>query len=370
MLLPYQQYSVPTNIQAVLNNIRNFAVGQGWTQETWVTDQTWRPDSPYGFQSNSGNGDLLQLSSGGAIIALEHLYEHICMGARSQVAYSSIDTRPCLQNKIYTRGHDGGVDYIFQYRYTQNEWDRNWGWALKPGSMDNQWVFGNSSYIASIVSVDGIYYTMMHFGRFPELWDSSPSGVNGVFTGYLALQNSDGSDYYTAWDNHVIGYPGTPTWGGPMTAHALRYSDTGQTLSQYPFCFQYDGREITGHSTATSYGLYYRPSISNFANQSGYPSIIAGSGGAALGGTGLSYGFKAMLRVQNAFSGRKPMFKLIYFYQRQSDSVWCPLGMTPFWIINFDGFIAAQTFYLGGRQYIVFPLKDFNCNVGIVFRIA
>lgn len=371
MLLNYQEYNNPADIQAVLNNIRTFAVAQGWSQDYWNTDVTWQQTTG-GFAADVGNGNYLQLSSSGfgaqnIIIALQHHRSNVQFGARDTTAYTTQDAKPVFQNMIYDRGH-APTDYCFQSRYANAEWFADWGWSLKEGSMTKQWIFGDGKYIACIVTIDGIYYTMMQFGTYPEFF-GTPTGVNGVMTGYQNLAWV--STYrYTDWTYHT----GATIWGSPMAINPYVYGlSAGGSNYQYSFCFQFDGREITNHGSVNNAGLYMRYSPCNFPlSTDNDPYLKPPAGGYYIASSNFTQqGYRALLNMGIiSFSGRKPMFKVAYAYQRQSDSVWCPLCQSPFWIINFTGYTPAQTFTIGSREYIVFPLKDFNTKFGIVFRVV
>ena len=374
MLLNYQEYNNPADIQEVLNNIRTFAVAQGWVQDYWNTDVTWI-NVTGGFGGDVGNGNYLQLSSSGfgaqnIIVALQHHYSHIQLGARDTTAYTTQDAKPVFQNTIYDRGH-APTDYCFQSRYTFNEWHSDWGWALEEGSMTKQWIFGDGKYIFCIVTIDGIYYTMMQFGTFPEFF-GTPTGTDGVMTGWMSLRQQTGSFRYTDWTYHVP--VAAVTWGSGLNPwHDVYGLSTGGGNYQYSFCFQYDSREITNHSNPGNSGQYLRYSPCNFpAGYSNHPLLNPSGGGYYIGSNNLiQQGFRALLDIGIiSFSGRRPMFKVVYAYQRQSDSVWCPLAKSPFWIINFQGLTPAQEFSIGSRDYIVFPMKDFNAKLGIVFRLT
>lgn len=394
MLLPYQVFNNPANIQAVMNNIRNFAVSAGWTQEDWQTDVTWTPTTG-GWQADVGNGDYLQLQSTlhgsqNYRIALQHHRSHIAVNPRTQNSYSNSDPRPIVQNIAYNRGHltpnaGSANDYVFQSRYAQNEWDTDWGWALKEGSMTKQWVFGNDLYIASVVTVDGIYYTMLHFGTFPgalgtknaHLFNAaSPTGFNGTFSGYQLLSQSLSPDRKTDWDYHV-NQGATVSWAVP---HCGGLGYFGQTTSgqiiQYSLCIYYDGREITYNSSRTEVSNFvvYIPNYFP-SSQTNHPTIrlpnVVHPPQYCMGGTNTQSGYRALLDMGIiSFSGRKPMFKPTFFYQKQSDSLWYPLGKFPYWITNNLGNEPGGEVVIGGKKYITFPCKSFDSKLGYVFRIA
>ncbi len=373
MLLNYQEYNNPADIQAVLNNIRTFAVAQGWVQDYWNTDVTWQPATG-GFGADVGNGNYLQLSSTGfgaqnIIVGLQHHRSHVQLGARDTTAYTTQDAKPVFQDTIYDRGH-APTDYTFQSRYGNNEWFADWGWALKEGSMTKQWIFGNDKYIVCIVTIDGIYYTMMHFGTFPEFF-GTPTGTDGVMTGYLSMRQTIAPHYVTDWTYHVP--ITTVTWGSGITTYHDVYGYTPGGSYQYCFCFKYDGRELTYHSSVANSGLYLRFSPTNFpAGYTNHPYLNVSGGGYYIASSNFTQqGYRALLDIGTiSFSGRRPMFKMVYAYNRQSDSVWCPLAKSPFWVINFQGLTPAQEFSIGSRDYIVFPMKDYNAKLGIVFRLS
>lgn len=379
MLLNYSTLISPSNIQAVVDLIRTFATAQGWTQNTWLTNVIW-DDTTGNFISSTGNGDFLQLTSSGfggqsIVAALYHHRTHVQPVMRTQTSYGTgtptyEDTPPTFQNRVHPNITNVTTDLIVS---GDSVFSTNWGWALKEGTMQKAWVFGNSRYICCVVDIDGVYYTNMHFGVM-NLFDQSPTGQNGAISGWQAINTNDelsDGNFYTTWEYHDITTYPTRTIKSNFGGDYSRYSKNTNTAVQINNNIYYDNREVSQPASTFDANRYMRHLL--YDASSGAPNsnerALLPRGGIVHGNT-FNIGMIWDAFKYNGFSGRRPMYKQVYFYQRQSDSVWCPMAESYAYLFAWQGLSPGATYSYGGRQFIVFPIKDFNANIGFGFRIA
>lgn len=386
MLVNYTTIVSPTDIQEVLDTVRTFALSQGWTQSYWIQDKLWdrivvNPDPltyDYGYLLTSTDGNFLQLTSPGyggqtVIAAIQHRNDHVQIAMRTQTAYSEgdvsdWDTPPTYQNRVHADQDLSSIDQVL-YQTNPDSVDTQWGCALKSGSMQKAWVFGNSRYIACVVDIDGVYFTMFHFGVM-NLFDTSPSGYNGVFSGWQAISNLETSDYITTWQRHDITTYASRGIASGLACGTSRFSTTTNTLYGKTHNIWYDNREITQGSGFTDANLYAGHLLSDGSLPNTDERHMRPNNGKLVHGASFTNGIVPHAFKANGFSGRSPMYKQVYFYQRQSDDVWCPFAESYAYLMRWQGLVGGQTYSYGGRQYIAFPIKDFNANIGYAFRIA
>lgn len=354
-ILNYSVLNSPSGPQAIMNLIRTFAVAQGWVQDEWRPDESWDATTPFGWISNTGNADWLQLTSTGygsqnLIVALDRQYSGIQMSMRTQTSYSTIDTRPVLQNPLMRTIYGG--DWRFQSNPT--EYDCDWGWQLDEGSMDKAWVFGNEKFILCVVSIDGLYYTHMFFGSL-EIWEDNPT--QGEFYGYQAIAEAYNYRYRTAWTWHS----GATYFAPAFSPRRQYFGATGSTLYHYTTHIYYDNREITSSTIGSTVAYYMKQTIRKGYMIPQYYNPFQGDANRGYGQDVLTY---------NGYSGRRPLLKDVHFYVRQSDSVICPLGTS--WVYFFDntGVEPGSTLTYGTKQFIVFPIKTYADSCGFAVRIA
>lgn len=359
-----------TSPQKVLQEIVTFAKARGWTEETGggvgvehkKTDSLWDTTSPYnGWEA--GDGDMYTLSSTGygsqnLICRLERRGSHIHLGMLSDKDYTVQQDHPVRQN----------VKVRLLYQNYSASWDTNnfrAGWSINDGSAQKLYLYGDSTWIMAVLDIDGIYHTHMHFGSLDPVVSSGQTELDTCGSQLVMIYDTGGTIhgagalYYSIWSDYVyVGHHSSDKCTGAfMGTRAPLYSSSfyGHSFGYY---YESEDKVVNSGNSAngdTKYLFEYRLHDADGAGTSThiFPNV------------------EELLNANN-FSGKRPMFKQIYFQERNVDAQYQPVAYSPVWFINFDGLDGGDLLTYGTETYRVFPVgsKAFSDACGIAVRTA
>ena len=324
-LLNYQVHYNPTSHKDVLSKIRNFAVAQGWTSDTYETSKDWLHDgSKYDWLA--GTSDFLQLYSNGYgthdLIFRFH-WEGTGVDAQAETCYltgippgsrtpdDQIATKPYLQD-MYTG--------IYGYDDT-----------FPSGAHVALWIFGNDKFIIVVDQVSSDTLLQYYFGTI-EMFDQEASTfgftrmtqwTGGSLVPWYNMKTQE-SYFISPWD----GGWGTTSGGG--YTHAW-----------------WDGDEASGDRTRHNCRFTYTNLVNHFA-------------------------FNSLSRIvrANTFTGKRVLVKPTVFGQRRSDDIWMPIGTFPFYRIECSGLQIGEMVTYGTEEYLTFPNSFAGKKYGTAYRIT
>ena len=363
MLLNYSIVNSPSDTEDVYDQIRSFAVAQGWTQHEFLAGYAYNRASPYGWET-AKNADFAQLTSDGynsgqnLIAALERRGEFIEVMMRSQTAYNVTGADgPCQQNNLMRRYYyypQGNTDFDTEestyalYRP---------GWSLDAAAMTKLWLFGDDKWICAVVSVDGNFVTAFHFGSWEPTWEW-PTGTTLACCGKSLVRKYVTNAYQSVWDNYL-------TADSIANAFSCNYINTGTSSYGYSYSLglYYDTRDIFDGDSLNLTNRNARlleptdPLVGNdIWSRSPSP-------------------YSWFWKKANAFSGKRPMMKQVIFGEDQGGT-YHPLAISPFYLFQFEGLGVGDTISYGSEDYLVFPFyypayryQD-QPGGGFAFRIA
>lgn len=362
-LLNYQIYNTPGSHKVVMNNVRSFAVAQGWAQVSYKTGVVWGVVDTVDASSpppTENEGDCYRLGiqtpvhsdwDGNVANAyVEFVSDTWVVTSKRYWFKPGVEDYLCLSSngygsqslyyrfRIYATGSDPEaenikigaqkasqqtIDYTSSTRpIDQNDWIPTPGagipvWSLSPSPMIKQWCFGNSKIIVCCVQIDAVFCTHLIFGS-PELFNTGDT--EGDFLLFYG--------YYYAW--HY--YQTNPTYNA-LKSHGWLYG--GADVDEKFSLGTYEAG-ITGSEAGV--GLYHK----------------AGN--------------------KNNWSGKRVMQKDLIYLRDSVDGVYFPIGVQPFFFIEFTGLAIGQTLSYGAEQYICLPLhysRGVYPNVhGIAVRVV
>ena len=359
-LLNYQIYNTPASHKIVMDNIRSFAVAQGWAQVSYKTGVEWKAvfyadaSSP---PPTENEGDCYRLDaqtpihsdwdgnvayayvefvSGTWVVTSKRYWfapgyseDYLCLsstGYGSQSLYHRFKiTMTGDANSKYTylgaqKAGSQTIDYtssthpVDQNNWIVTNWQYNRRWELSPSPMIKQWCFGNNKIIICCVQIDAVFCTYMIFGS-PELFDTGET--EGAFIQWINSHR----DY--RWYDYQTG----PNYLYLSNRHWL-YNG----VRKEPKCSLGDYTQYGG------VGKYQR----------------AGN--------------------KNNWSGKRVMQKDLVYINDSADGAYFPLGIQPYLFMEFIGLVVGQTLSYGSEQYICLPIyysRAASPNVhGIAVRIV
>ena len=348
-LCNYQIFEEPASPSACLNNIRTFAVANGWTQDHWQLQKRWGLVSTvptvYGWLNATDDEAFLQLYSTGRDGKQPHVYRlwtyrplgtpytnwnmYAQVHATAKRVFSTASSAaPALQDGLILHQMIGQVTFM------QNN----------AGASIRQWVFGNSAWIYSIVQLAAEHFSHQMLG-VPEILDpNDPTGAiswNSCIRGHIANSanythsSAYADNYLTAGNNFaVLGAYRLPSGGGAavsylagLNIHRLQYGWGGDSMSTY-----------TGYAN-------------NFAC------------------------------LPQPWSGKRIIQPLL-MYRRPTNLTHEPFAYMPFGVTPFPGLVAGTTLAYGNEEYMILPIRTVTqpfvtttnlasgLHAGLAFRVA
>jgi hypothetical protein len=353
MLLSYIKHTNVVGAVETLSRIRSFALSVGWTGLDWEENKSWQedPGSPgtYDFFANPNYGYLRLRTEGygGGYYLNFGFYilnyydggtKHIMVAPNNgeSLNYSS-STNP------------------FRQLYWGHDIDPSPGWAIGADTYDELYIFGDSKWICCVANMDGVFCQIMHFGQM-ETFDSSPTNgaCYGLQSQWKYTDNSDwtvhsaqtGSLYGAFWPNFI------PADGSPST--------------DYPSCnffWSDDPAYPEGEDNYWSYRIGYN----YFTSSTDYFPLNSYSTGGRQGY--MNFPMHSLLNA-NAWSDRRPLMKMLYFFTSHVNGQIVPLYRTPCFFCEWSGLSIGQTLEYGSEEYMFFPVGRSNWKIGIAFRVA
>lgn len=322
----YTKHTLPGGGKDVLNKLRTFLVGEGWTQEDYQTSVVWGSDGGGGYQWNAGNDDFLQMVSygyGGQTLRVR-IYVEYDSGYLNQFKWyltmvdptvagapdSGSATTPVNQNRMGNRTY--------------------YNWMSVPSSTFNEvYLIGNDKYCCVVFRCTSTVVIQSSFG-LPELLPE----YRGYDLSYGPPGASRTSSHYY-WDEIDAG----------LDHDKFFYP----FINSSSFDFMWLGDE--SYDTA------------KFRNNT---SIGTGANDATLAER---WNNMEDIIYVNAYTGKRVLFQPQMFIKNDSDQ-WEFIGHHPCHVLQGTGISIAEILKYGVDEYLTFPICAFGKPWAFAMRVA
>lgn len=310
-------YTIKANINGIynfLNELKNFAVAQGWTADIHKQGFTWAwTGSNYDWVADSEH--FLALSSSG--------YGSQDLQVRIRAYATGADPDAEVLEIRGMSGGTKGVDNAFPDHpvlraSATNLYFNTYGWnSLPTAPIPQTWFFGNDKFIMAVNKVDSSFVSAFFFGSV-ELF--APTGeTQGMMIGH------------------------------PMSNQTWKW---------------YDHHEFCPFDTIQNGYVYYRSTRFLATALQGWNFYMNTSNTHANNKFG---SFGRIIR-ENQYSEVRPITKQIMYMQDDADSVWFPLGTS--WVYRFfhKDLLIGEVVEMGTNKYITFPngrLNERFCGMAV-----
>jgi len=315
-LLNYVFHANVTGIKDYLLKLRDFAVAQGWTEETYLTNVQWQSGS--GFVA--GTEDFLQLSTTG-------------YGAQSIF----------IRLRAENTGTDSESEWLQMGAHKNNTFDL--GSSTHPVQRDGS---GNANWNTN-------RYTSYHPTNIPELWifgnDKFIFSVAKHSTTICVFQMFGSIEHYDT----------TQTQGDIAT------TTSNSTLSTFKW---YNASRVTPLDHTVQY-VYFQNGLVATVN-SGFDFYYSLSGGVNNYVRNRFYNSGRVVESPNSFSEvRTPIKQVMFLKDVAGDGLWFEMGTCWIYRYNVEGLTIGEKVTFGTEEYLCFPNPSTpNTTAGIAIKIA
>jgi hypothetical protein len=305
-----------TDLYSWLNELKLFAVAQGWTAPKHEQNKEWIwTGSQYDFVANSEH--FLELTSSGYGSQTLH-FRFRCQATGSDPDAEFVDLSGF-------DGDDTGLDHasavhpVLRDGAGHTRFHTQGRISLPTATIPRTWFFGNDKFILAVQKVDSTFVNMMCFGSL-ELFNTSGE-TEGFFMGSPQI------GAFQTWYSHLEVCP--------------------LDLAQLGTIFYNGG----GVSTA------------NY----GYNFVMSPAGNSHINGRFASYG---RIVRENSFSSVRPIVKQIIYF-KDTDLLWLPLGTIWIYRVYNKNLLMGEIVEMGAKKYVTFPNGRQNERyTGIAVQIA
>ncbi len=332
--------------KAWLEDLKDFAVARGWTNESYQTGVSWLDTGGgvYGWSAGSGSGygDFLQISSDGynSVQKLRYRFFAESGTGEHKVTWNMIDPAynvpsSASASKPYNTTNQGCVSIYTYYGVL----------SFPDSSFPGCWFIGNDRFLAWEAEVVTAAALM--------------SGACGTFELLLEYQNLADElscrwpGFYrqsnTKWDDYLA----SPAWfGAPMTRYL---GDVGNT----DYLIYWDSQGAAGGGTYNTRFTY----ATSCGKMSGDTAQAWGTSG--------EFGRDRYVieNSGNVYSNKRVLVKP-KVYLRHSDGKWMPGGTLPVYNTYTAGLAMGEQITYGGQTFVCFPNGIGSYNYGHCYDIT
>lgn len=288
-----------------LEKLKDFCLAQSWTIDTYETDKDW--SSGTGFIDGEGNGDDYLFVSSSGFGSQDLVY-------RMKTTPSGTANSNYIEIGAFTTTAFSTATSLNPVIQTDKFNAQKLAIGLPSATILSTWFFGNNKFIYAPTQIESDYIEHFAFGSI-ELFDTSETEGN--------------------W----VGHNRTTT-----SQHWFDKDDTVVPFDNYDESILYDG---DGKDNA---GTDFRTSSNNSTFSENF------------------FGYGHLLTPNN-YSQARPMQKHIYFVEDDSDGLWFPLGTSWVYRVNTQGLSIGQTLKLDSEEYICFPFRKAEHELGVAVRV-
>lgn len=321
-VLNYQIYDAPATARACLDNLRTFAVANGWTQEHWEVDVKWKT-SPAPYEWVAGNGTFLQLKTTG-YSNNQVLHWRMMAEARSATKPDFWDLWNCVvlpadaAIPAVTRSPVAPWTNLLQPHTNSTSVMESRSTVLSHTAAIRQWIFGNSRWLHMVVQLDNTVFVHMGIG-VPELLDQADPN------GYLALLSPSNSfaAANTWWPN--VSYDN-------YLAHLAVTSNRDISIGSRTL----DGATV--RCFVKSHFTYLTHQYTSTAEADLIPP----------------WDMSPLLGVQS-WSGKRVLMPMLIYKSTSNNAAMKPFAYLPAAILRWDGLVGGTQLEYGDEKYLCFP---------------
>jgi hypothetical protein len=333
MSIPIVNYQKIVNVngaQGLLAGLRAFAIAQGWTSESYLTNVKWLTGS--GYVASGGYLDFLQLFSNGyGNQQLRYRFEaYPDQGSYPQVSWffncPTIPGNPTYNTASSTRG-------CYQDQWQASRW---YDWNMPNSTFPAAWFFGHGKtwlfWVAQITSewaIGGGIGTVLLLPEFQSRVDDWQMYFAGCYS-YSFPQSHwyNINSYRTRWGMQLQPATNAADWR-MMYSPASQYNRSVWTDTVRSNCYTDASSNVGGH-----FGRLHE--VVQF----------------------------------NAFTNKHVAVLPSWFYRDFASGQWHVIGTLPISMIKNNGFNFGDSLFFGSDEYLAFPILRLNDDQAYALRIS
>lgn len=295
-VLNYEHHTNVVTHHDALAKIKTFADGQGWSIEEWQANKEWADQGGGVYGWSAGSESFLAMESSG--------YGSQTLHYRIRSMAEGLDgNHEWMEIGAVTAAHTA-IDTVSTHPVQQNNLKTNYRVSWKLTTIPELWIFGNDRQIIVLARFDEKFTQCMCFGTC-ELYDSAEDEGNWI--GHSQV------DTTTKWHEYL-------TSGANFVCPA----------------------DVAG-------SVLYDAELKESAN---YACEVQSDDQNSIEG-----GFSILTRAlqANNYAGTRVLIKPKVFVQRDSDSVFFPIGELPIYRLYHPGLAVGQQLDYGANSFLAFP---------------